>query len=45
MTWHSIRVEADKVGSTVSHIRKSGGIVTASARCENGFLITYIVVE
>jgi hypothetical protein len=45
MTWHSIRVDADKVGSTVTHIRRSGGIVTASARCESGFLITYIVFE
>lgn len=45
MTWHSIRVEADKVGCTVTHIRRSRGIVTASARCESGFLITYVLFE
>jgi hypothetical protein len=45
MTWHSVRVDADKVGSTVTNIRKSVGVATASARCETGFVITYVVFE
>jgi hypothetical protein len=45
MTWHSIRVDADKVGSAVTRIRSIGGIVTACARCEAKFLITYVVVD
>jgi len=45
MTWHSVHIDADKVGSTVTNIRRNGGVVTASARCETGFVITYVVFE
>jgi len=33
------------VGPTVSRIRQCGGVVTASMRSGNGFVITWFVVD
>jgi hypothetical protein len=42
MTWHTLSVTATQVGRAATAIQRQGGIVTATTRTTDGFVITYV---
>ncbi|MCW2780362.1 MAG: hypothetical protein JWR35_811 [Marmoricola sp.] len=45
MTWHIEVVDADHFGVMLSAIRRTGGTVTRSCPCADGYAITYVTLD
>ena len=45
MTWHVEVVDADHLPVRLSAIRSSGGTVTSSRPCPDGYSIVYVTID
>jgi hypothetical protein len=45
MTWHTQVVDADHLQVLLANIRNSGGSVTSSCPCPDGYSITYVTLD